>query len=72
MSQRKESETDNSINEFEQQGEGPQYSLIREFIIFMAENKKWWLLPILLALALLGIMASLASTGAAPFIYTIF
>ncbi|MCS1406972.1 MAG: hypothetical protein M2R45_00128 [Verrucomicrobia subdivision 3 bacterium] len=59
-------------SEFEKAGEGEQDSLIREFIDFVFENKKWWLIPILLVLYLVGSLAVLVSTGAAPFIYTLF
>ena len=46
--------------------------LIGEFWGFLNENKKWWLLPIILVLLLFGILILLAGTGAAPFIYTLF
>ncbi len=46
--------------------------LLVEFIDFMRVNKKWWLTPILLALLLVTALIVLASTGAAPFIYTLF
>jgi hypothetical protein len=39
---------------------------------FLKENKKWWLVPLLLALLLLGLLVMLAGTGLAPFIYTLF
>ncbi len=65
-------ESKNRKNDFEQAGEGKQDSLVREFIDFVFENKKWWLIPILLVLGLVGLLAVLGSTGAAPFIYTLF
>jgi hypothetical protein len=46
--------------------------LIAEFLYFLAQNKKWWLLPILVVMGLVGILVLLAGTGAAPFIYTLF
>jgi hypothetical protein len=46
--------------------------LFADLIGFMSENKKWWLTPILLVLALLGALLVLGATGAAPFIYTLF
>ncbi|AGA31472.1 DUF5989 family protein [Singulisphaera acidiphila] len=49
-----------------------QPSLPAELFDFLKHNKKWWLLPILLVLAMFGILLALASTPAAPFIYTMF
>jgi len=40
---------------------------------FMRERKKWWLAPIIILCALLGILIVLTQGSAlAPFIYTIF
>jgi len=40
---------------------------------FMKERKKFWLLPIILCLVLLGTLIALSSSSAvAPFIYTLF
>ncbi len=48
-------------------------SLIREFWEFMKVRKKWWLLPIVVVLALVGALLVFAQGSAlAPFIYTIF
>jgi hypothetical protein len=58
--------------DFERMAEGAQPSLIAEFVGFLAHNKKWWLLPILLVVGLLGLLTILAGSGAAPFIYTLF
>lgn len=44
----------------------------RDLLAFMAENKKWWLLPILIVLVLIGALLLLAGTGAAPFLYPLF
>ena len=38
----------------------------------MRENAKWWLLPFLIVFGILGLALVLGSTGAAPFIYTMF
>ena len=58
--------------EFEEAGEEQQLSLIQEFWLFVTENKKWWLIPIFAVLGLIGVLVVLGSTGAAPFIYTLF
>jgi drug/metabolite transporter superfamily protein YnfA len=39
---------------------------------FLKQNKKWWLLPILVMLLLFGLLIFLSGTGLAPFIYTLF
>jgi hypothetical protein len=56
----------------DQLSETPQPSLAAEFLDFLKHNKKWWLLPILLMIGLFGLLMALASTGVAPFIYTLF
>ncbi len=50
-----------------------QVSLTRELWAFMRMRKKWWLLPILLVMLLVGALL-LVTQGSvlAPFIYTIF
>jgi hypothetical protein len=57
--------------EFEQEPLSPRTSLVGEFVAFLACNKKWWLLPIVLLLALFGVLAACATTGAGPFIYSL-
>ncbi len=69
MSEKKSHE---GMNEFERLGEDDQLSLVSEFILFIKENKAWWMIPIVLVLGLVGILVVLSSTGAAPFIYTLF
>lgn len=39
---------------------------------FLRDNRKWWLLPILISFLLFGVLLFLAASGAAPFIYTVF
>lgn len=48
-------------------------SLAAEVWLFLRQNKKLWLLPIVLVLLLLGALMVFAQSSAlAPFIYTIF
>lgn len=49
-----------------------ELSLVSEFLLFLRENKKWWLLPIVIMVLLLGAALFLSSTPVAPFIYTLF
>jgi hypothetical protein len=47
--------------------------LVRELWAFMRERKKWWLLPVIVVMLVLGSLLVLAQGSAlAPFIYTIF
>jgi Family of unknown function (DUF5989) len=45
---------------------------LRELLQFIRHNKKWYLIPIVIAILALGVLIALGSTGAAPFIYTLF
>lgn len=48
-------------------------SFIKEFYEFIKERKKYWLLPVIIILALFGGLIILSQGSAiAPFIYTIF
>ncbi len=48
-------------------------SFIKEFINFILERKKFWLIPIFFALLILGGLIVLSQGSVvAPFIYTIF
>tara|TARA_B100000767_G_C19730077_1_gene521235 strand:+ start:188 stop:340 length:153 start_codon:yes stop_codon:yes gene_type:complete len=49
-------------------------NFIKEFWEFVKFRKKYWLLPLLLVLLLLGALIVLAQGGSAiaPFVYTIF
>lgn len=48
-------------------------SFLKEFWAFMRQRKKYWLLPILIAMAVFGGLIVLTQGSAiAPFIYTLF
>ena len=48
-------------------------SFIKEFFNFFKERKKYWLLPIIIFLAVFGMLIVLSQGSAlAPFIYTVF
>ncbi len=48
-------------------------ALLRELWAFMRARKKWWLLPIILLMVLVGALLVFAQGSVlAPFIYTIF
>ncbi len=46
---------------------------VREFLEYLIVNKKWWLMPIMIFLVLLGGLIVFTETSVlAPFIYTLF
>ena len=48
-------------------------NFFKEFLDFLLERKKFWLIPIILTLFLFGTLVVLTQgTAVAPFIYTIF
>ena len=57
---------------FEEQAEQKRSSIIGEFVYFLKQNGKWWLIPILIILGLVALMVMAGGSGAAPFIYTLF
>jgi Family of unknown function (DUF5989) len=61
-----------SSDRFAEQANQPSAGLFCELLAFLLHNKKWWLAPILIVLALVGVLVILAGTSAAPFIYTLF
>ena len=59
-------------NEFEAVSQESNSSIVGEFVYFLKTNKKYWMIPLLLALLCLGALIILGGTSAVPFIYTLF
>jgi len=52
---------------------GRNLGVAGELISFFWSNKRWWLLPMVVSLFLIGALIALAQSSAiAPFIYTLF
>jgi hypothetical protein len=65
--------TEPTPNSFAEQADTKPPSFLRELWDFIAHNKKWWLVPIIVALLLISILVLLTANNAlAPFIYAIF
>ncbi len=45
--------------------------LFGEFVRFARANKAWWMIPMIVILAIVGLLVA-ASQTAVPFIYTLF
>jgi hypothetical protein len=50
-----------------------RFGVVGELFAYFWQNKRWWLIPMLVGLFLLGALIVLAQSSAiAPFIYTLF
>ena len=58
--------------EFGRVAEAQAQGVAGELVAFLRDNKKWWLIPIIVVLLLIGVLVALGGTSAAPFIYTLF
>ena len=67
-----EQDRSKSAEEMDQLAQEAAPGIIREFVDFLLQNKKWWLTPIIISLLLIGALILLSGTVAAPFIYTLF
>jgi hypothetical protein len=63
-------------DDFARQAEAPSRNFLvelgSEFLQFLKEEKKWWLIPIIVSLGLIALIALLLHSPAAPFIYPLF
>jgi hypothetical protein len=45
---------------------------LKDLFSFVRARRKWWLMPLIVILLLIGILVILGGTSLAPFIYTLF
>ncbi|MEY2808056.1 MAG: DUF5989 family protein [Planctomycetia bacterium] len=57
---------------FAKAAQGGRQSFFGEYLHFLKSTKKWWMAPLIFLLLLFALLLVLGSTGAAPFIYTLF
>ena len=64
---------DEKKSAFEEAGQQAEQGLVREFIQMLKENKKYWMVPLIIVLLGFGALIVLSGGSViAPFIYTIF
>jgi hypothetical protein len=59
-------------DDFQRQAEQASPGLMWELIDFVLHNKKWWLIPIVVVLLILGLLVALQATGVGWALYTVF
>lgn len=57
---------------FEEAGAEQELSLLGEFLLMLKQNKKYWMIPLIVILLGFSLLLLLGGTAAAPFIYTLF
>ncbi len=57
---------------FRSMADTPQPGLLRELADFLVYNKRWWLVPMIIVLLILGGMIVATNTAIIPTIYMLF
>ena len=59
-------------NEFLQEASRERSSFLSDYLYLLRTNRKWWMLPLIALLLVLGGLVLFSSTGVAPLICTLF
>ena len=70
-SNREQQNVDRESNDFLAEGAHSEVGPLKELWLFMMDNKKWWLIPIILAILIVAGLATLSSGGGGVFIYSL-
>ena len=65
-------ERNEQSDEVMRQASLPEQSVSAELVDFVKYNKKWWLVPLVVMLLLIGGVIVFGSSVAGPFLYTLF
>ncbi len=58
--------------EFQERARQARHGFLREIWGFLRDNKKWWMIPMLSIILILGALVLVSGSPVAPFIYTLF
>jgi len=64
--------SESSNSDFARRAEEASPGIVREFLQFVVETRKWWLIPILIAGVFIAAVVALSSSAVAPLIYPLF
>jgi hypothetical protein len=64
--------SDERKKSFEKGATEPDPRLLVDYLRFLSRNKKYWLIPIIVFLLLIGLLVVLGGSVAGAFIYTFF
>ena len=65
-------EKESVADDLARRAEASEINVVRELFAFVRQEKKWFLVPILVILLLAGLFVVLSGAAVAPVIYTVF
>ena len=71
MTEQRQAETSDASEQFAREAEQAPPGLLREYWHFLRHSKKWYMIPTIILLLLLGLLVALSASGLMPFIYAI-
>ena len=71
MTEQRQAETSDAGEQFAKEVEQSSPGLLREYWHFLRHSKKWYMIPTIILLLLLGLLVALSASGLMPFIYAI-
>ena len=64
--------TEDSKTEFERESMRPRSTLLHGLFELLQQNKKWWMLPMVMVMLLFAVLMVLSNSAVGAFIYTLF
>lgn len=71
MSEQSHTDSNGDNEQFVREAEQKPPGLLREYWHFLRYSKKWYMIPTIVLLLLLGLLVALSASGLMPFIYAI-
>lgn len=71
MTEKSSVESSDASRQFAREAEQAPPGLLKEYWHFLRHSKKWYMIPTIVLLLLLGLLVALSASGLMPFIYAI-
>ena len=72
MARERDPGADSQRTTFEDAAQKRSSSFLGKFWRFLRQNRKWWLVPIIVTLLLVAVLVVVAGSGAGPLLYPLF
>ena len=71
MTEQSRAKSSDTATQFAREAEQTPPGLLKEYWHFLRHSKKWYMIPTIVLLLLLGLLVALSASGLMPFIYAI-